>query len=164
MKAWRERAGIPVPQEGFGSADDAIELLSSEQYREFVLPLHRRLYDQFGAPGNRGIHLCGDAQRHFTTIHEELGVVSFDTGFPIDFAQLRRDLGPDVLISGGPRVTLFLEDSPEPVIAETERILRSGILTGGRFILQEANNLAPCARLRVCEAFYETGKRLGRVS
>ena len=162
MKAWRKYFGTPVPQEGFGSADDAIELLSEEQYREFVLPVHRRLYDTFGGKSDRGIHLCGNVQRHLPTIHQELGVVTYDTGFPIDFAKLRAELGPDVLVSGGPRVSLFLDDDPQPLVAETERILRSGILKGGRFILQEANNLAPCARLGSVQRFYETGKRLGR--
>lgn len=161
MKAWRPRAGVPVPQDGFGSADDAIELLSDEQYREFVLPIHKQFFDQFGTASDRGMHLCGDVQRHFKTVHDELGVVNFDTGFPVDFEKLRADLGRNVLVSGGPRVPLFLEDSPQPVIKETERILRSGILCGGRFILQEANNLAPRARLHVCEAFYDTGKRVG---
>ena len=161
MKAWRERAGVPVPQEGFGSADDAIEMLSVDQYRELMLPLHRRFYDQFGARANRGIHLCGDAQRHFAVLRDELNITSFDTGFPIDFGKLRRDLGPDVLVSGGPPVTFFLEDSPAPIRAEVERILRSGILEGGRFILQEANNLPPGARLDVCQVFYETAKELG---
>jgi uroporphyrinogen-III decarboxylase len=164
MKAWRDRFGIPVPIEGFGSADDAIEMLSPEQYRQFVLPLHKRFFDEFGTPANRGIHLCGGVQRHFKTIHEELGVVNFDTGFPVDFARFRKDLGPDVLISGGPRVPLFLESTPEPLLAEAERILRSGVLFGGKFILQEGNNLPPCARLELCAALYDLGKRLGRRS
>ena len=162
MKAWRKRFDIAVPLDNFGSADDAIEMLSAEQYREFVLPLHKRFFDEFGTPGNRGIHLCGNAQRHFKTLHDEIGVMSFDTGFPVDFALFRRELGPDVLISGGPRIPLFLDSDQAPLLGETERILRSGVLSGGRFILQEANNLPPCARLENCEAFYALGKRLGR--
>ena len=164
MRAWRDQAGVPVPQENFGTADDGIEALSPEQYDEFVFRLHRRLYDEFGAPGSRGIHLCGNAQRHFTMIRDGLGVNSFDTGFPVDFKKLREDLGPDVLVSGGPRISFFLEDTSGPILAETERILQSGILQGGRFILQEANNLPPCARLHVCQDFYDTGKRLGRIN
>jgi len=90
-------------------------------------------------------------------------VVSFDTGYPVDFGALRRDLGPEVLISGGPRVALFVEDEPKPVVDEVQRILASGILEGGRFILQEGNNLPPRTRLDICEAFYEAGKRFGRL-
>ncbi len=163
MKAWREYMGLPVKYDGFGAADDSIQLLSCEQYREFVLPVHRRFYEVFATATDRGMHLCGNAQRHFLTIHEELGVTAFDTGFPVDFARFRRELGSDVLIHGGPRVPFFLEENPGPVVAETRRILDSGILEGGRVVMQEGNNLPPCARLHVCEAFYETVKQYGTV-
>lgn len=162
MKAWREHHGVPVPIDGFCMADDAIELLSVEQYGEFVLPLHERFFNAFGTQSKRSIHLCGDAQRHFRTIHERLGAVAFDTGFPVDFGALRRDLGPDVTISGGPSVPFFIDDDPQPLLEETRRILKSGILEGGRFILQEGNNLPPLANLRACEMFCELGRQLGR--
>lgn len=164
MKAWREYLGRPEKQDGFWTADDSIQLLSLEQYKEFVLPLHRRFYETFATENDRWMHLCGNAQRHFLTIHKELGVTAFDTGFPVDFAQFRHELGPEVLIAGGPRVPFFLEDDPGPIIAETRRILESGILQGGRVIMQEGNNLPPFARLPVCEAFYETVKEFGRLN
>jgi hypothetical protein len=163
MKAWRERLGFPVTTEEFGSADDTILLLSVEQYREFVLPLHKRFFDAFGGEKRRSMHLCGNAQRHFRVLYDEVGIRAFDTGFPIDFTRLREELGPETLISGGPRVPLFVEDTPDALIAETERILRSGILEGGRFILQEGNNLAPCTPLEHCQVVHELGKRLGLV-
>lgn len=163
MEAWRLYTGMPVPQDGFGSADDSIQLISSDQYQEFILPLHRQLYDRFATGKDRAMHLCGNSQRHFSTIKNVLGVNAFDTGFPVDFARLRRDLGPEVLISGGPQIGYFLQEDPAPAVAEAERILTSGILTGGRFILQEGNNLPPCARLPVCQAVYESCQRLGKV-
>lgn len=163
MMAWRERLGMPAVLEEAGIADDCIELLSTDQYREFVLPYHKRIFEAFGSSGKRSIHLCGDAQRHFRIVKDELGVTSFDTGFPVDFGQFRRDLGPDVLISGGPHISFFLKDDPAPIQQEVRRILTSGVLEGGRVILQEGNNLPPRARLDVCEAFYAEGKRLGRV-
>lgn len=163
MRAWRELLESPGPRDGYCLADDAIQLISVEQYREFVLPAHRRLYDAFATRKDRGIHLCGNAQRHFSVIHNELGVNAFDTGFPVDFTAFRRELGSGVLISGGPKISFFLLDDPAPVLAETERILASGILEGGRCILQEGNNLPPCARMHVCEAFYDAGKRLGKI-
>ena len=61
-------------------------------------------------------------------------------------------------------MSFFIRDDPEGIVEEVTRILRSGVLEGGRFILQEANNLAPQARLHMCEAFYEAGKALGRLS
>ena len=163
MVAWREMLELPVRADGFVSADDSIEGLSESQYAEHVLPFHRHFYDTFGTSKDRGIHLCGNAQHHFKHLHDTLDIVNFDTGFPIDFGAFRRDLGPDVLISGGPPVPFFLRDDPEAMAREVERILGSGILEGGRFILQEANNLPPRASLTMCAVVHDTGKRLGRV-
>ncbi len=162
MRAWRECLERPMQEPVFHSADDSVEMLSADQYREFVLPQHRRLYDAFCPDGERGIHLCGNAQRLFPLLKQELNITHFDTGFPVDFAQFRREMGPEVLLSGGPRAPLFVEPMPDVLLAETERILASGICTGGRFILQEGNNLPPRTPLPYCRAFYELGKRMGK--
>ena len=167
MKAWWKHFNLPYPVKNSGTADDSVEMLSVDQYREFVLPLHRKLFDTFGLPatsGNdntRAIHLCGNAQRLFPVLKQELGITLFDTGFPVDFARFREEMGPECLISGGPAVGFFVQDTPTACVAEAERILRSGVLRGGKFILQEGNNLPPCASLDTCERVYETGKRLG---
>ena len=164
IQAWRRRLGIPDKTDGFWYADDSIELISVQAYVEFILPIHKRCFDALATQRDRMIHLCGDAQRHFVAIRDELGVTGFDTGFPIDFARLRRELGPDILVSGGPSVPFFLHNDVSPIIAETTRVLHSGILEGGRFILQEGNNLPPRSRLEACRAFYETGVREGVLS
>lgn len=163
MQAWRQHFGHPPLLLEWGTADDSIEMLSVEQYREFVLPHHRRLFDAFCPDGKRGIHLCGNVQRFFPVLKEELNVTSFDTGFPVDFARFREEMGPDILLSGGPRAPLFVEKDPAPLLAETERILMTGIGDSGRFILREGNNLPPCTPLENCEAFYRLGCRLGRI-
>jgi uroporphyrinogen-III decarboxylase len=73
-------------------------------------------------------------------------------------------MGPEVLISGGPRAPLFVEETPDALLAETRRILETGVLEGGRFILQEGNNLPPCASLDHCGRFYKLGRTMGRVN
>jgi len=108
-----------------GLADDSIQLISTALYREMVMPHHRRFYDTFISDRPRGIHLCGDATRHFKTLRDELGIQSFDTGFPVDFAWLRRKLGPDVEILGGPPVSLLLHGTPEQVYETSKAILLS---------------------------------------
>lgn len=161
MEAWRRRFDVPVPQDGFGMADDSIALISTGMYRDHVLPHHRRLYNHFGSQAPRSIHLCGNATRHFRVIRDELNVQSFDTGFPVDFGALRRDLGPGILIHGGPHVELLRSASAAEVKAEVNRILGSGILEGGRFILREGNNLAPRTPLANTEAMYQAGRSGG---
>jgi len=146
----------------WGFADDAIVLLSVEQYREFVLPYHRQLAFEFSDGSPISIHLCGDASRFFVLLRDELNVHSFDTGFPLPFERLREELGPDVEIRGGPTVTLLKAGPPEAIAAEVRRICSSGIMEGGRFILREANNMAPCTPIEHVAAMYEAGKRFGR--
>ncbi len=157
-KAWRKFLNMPDREDGFWAADDAIELISLEAYEEFVLPRHVEYYGALATEKDRGMHLCGDAQRHFGRIRERLGVSQFDTGFPVDFGELRRTLGTEVLVCGGPRVPLFLEEDSRSIADETRRILASGILEGGRFILQEGNNLAPRSRLENCETVCRIAK------
>lgn len=163
MRAWREYFGIPIPCDHFALADDAIQYLSEEQYREFVLPWHVKLYGEFATHTGRTMHLCGNVQRHFVTLRDTCEIDAFDTGFPIDFTSLRHDLGPDVLIYGGPPVALFMDDNPKELVREAQRICASGVLEGGRFVFQEANNLPPCASLDACEAFYQAIKTQARI-
>ncbi|NLG51961.1 MAG: hypothetical protein GX552_17785 [Chloroflexi bacterium] len=139
---------------GVGLADDSVQLISTRTYREMILPHHRRFYDTFLPDKPRGIHLCGDATRHFVTLRDELNVQSFDTGFPVDFGKLRRELGPDVEIMGGPPVADLLHGTPESVYEKSKQILLSGIKEGGRFILREGNNLPPCTPVENLEAMY----------
>ena len=147
-------------------ADDSIQLISREMYEELVLPSHARWFDATNtgtaAHGRRSIHLCGDATRHFPVINRALGVTSFDTGFPVDFADLRRKLGPEVEVYGGPTVMVLRDGTPEECAGETRRILQSGIMQGGRFVLREGNNLPPCIPLANLEAVYATCQEFGR--
>ncbi len=135
--------------------DDSIQLISTQMYRDVVLPFHHRYYDALAPDRPRKMHLCGDATRHFKLIHEELNVMEFDTGFPVDFTQLRKDLGPDVLIYGGVEVALLLYGTPTQVYERTKEILLSGIKDGGRFVLRDANNLPPAAPAENLAAMYQ---------
>ncbi len=162
IKAYREFLAQPLKTQAWGLADDSIELLSVETYKEFVLPHHRRLLETFAEGGPHSIHLCGDAQRHFPVLKQELNIQSFDTGFPIDFAWVRRTLGPEVWIQGGPTVQLLLHGTPEQVTEEVKRITATGVTEGKRFMLREANNLAPGTSLRNLDAFYQAAVTYGR--
>jgi hypothetical protein len=165
MEAWRRHLDLPVaPSDGFWGADDSIALLSPEVYREFVLPWHRRFYDRFATARGRGMHLCGSVQHLLPLIARQLGIEWFDTGFPVDFGRLRRELGPEITVSGGPHAALFTRgNTPETMAERTREILTSGILQGGRFVLQEGNNLPPTADLEVCRAFCAAGMEYGAV-
>lgn len=149
--------------ESFYFADDAIALISTEHYREFVFPYHKRILDAFTSYGHVSMHLCGDASRHFPFLHEQLKVTTFDTGFPVDHGRLRQELGPEVEIYGGPTVMTVKDGTPARIEAEVSRICASGVMTGGRFVLIAANNLAPCTPVEHIAAFYEAAQRHGRL-
>ena len=162
IKAYRERTGGDPRPAGGGLADDSIQLISTEMYVERILPHHRRLLAELYGDGPHGIHLCGDATHHFPTIRDELNVQSFDTGYPVDFAQLREDVGPEVQIQGGPSVPLLQTSTPDAVRERTREILESGIMEGGRFILREGNNLAPGIPVENLHAMWDAVHEFGR--
>ena len=163
MTAWRRLAGIPVPNDGFGFADDSVAMISTAMYREHILPYHRRLLDAFSTRTQlRGIHLCGDSTRHFGTIRDELNVQVFDTGFPVDFGGLRRELGPLVRLQGGPHIELVRSGTPTAIRGEVQRVLQTGVSDGRRFVLREGNNLAPGTPLENTDALYNAGREFGK--
>jgi uroporphyrinogen decarboxylase len=167
IRRWRWQRFPGAADEGqfkrpYGFADDAICLLSAAQYEEFIYPYHCRIVEAFSDGGPTSIHLCGDATRHFRFLRDRLRVMSFDTGFPVDFGALRRELGPDVEIRGGPTVMLLKNGTPAAIREDVRRICASGIMAGGRFILREANNLAPGTPIENVVAFYEAAKEFGQ--
>lgn len=144
MKAWRKYMGKPEMEPSFWFADDSILLLSCEMYREFVLPYHKKLAHALSTleqPG--GIHLCGDATRHFKTIRDELNVHCFDTGFPVDHKKLCQELGPDVTIQGGPPAQLIKSGTPEEIKAESKRILEEVKPVSRNFVFRDGNDIPP---------------------
>jgi uroporphyrinogen-III decarboxylase len=162
IHAQRRFFGLPEVADTWSYADDDVQLLSTDMVREFIIPVHRKLKAALTTAGRIAIHLCGNATRHFKLLRDVLDVYSFDTGFPVDFTWLRQELGPEVEILGGPRVTLLHDATPEQVAAETQRILGSGIMDGGRFILREANDLAPGTPLANLAAMYQTARTHGQ--
>ena len=147
----------------FFYADDSIAMLSQGQFQEFVLPYMERIFDEFHDGNGCMIHLCGDATHHFKFLKEHFHVKYFDTGFPVDHGALRRELGREVILRGGPTVMLVQRGTPDEIEQATKAICRSGALDGGKFILIAANNLAPCTPLENTDALYAAGKKYGRL-
>jgi len=144
-----------------GMADDSIQLISTEMYRRQVLPFHRRYLAEWSAEGPHSMHLCGDATRHFPLIRDELGVRTFDTGFPVDHGALRQALGEKIEIFGGPEVMILQGGTADQVYERTRSILTSGIMAGGRFVLREGNNLPPCCPEENLAAMYRAALEFG---
>ena len=162
IKAIWDLMGWSYPVQSWGYADDSIELISTQQYKEFVLPYHRRLVETFSKGGPNAIHLCGKVQRHLKTLKDELNIMTFDLGFPTDLGLARKELGPDVLLRGNLHPELLRSGSPEEIERETKRICESGVMEGGKWIFCEGNNVAPNTPLQNFQAMYNAGKKYGR--
>jgi uroporphyrinogen-III decarboxylase len=160
MKAWHKLLKISFPYEGFGFADDSIQLLSPKAYERFVLPLHKRIVDTF-CSGRPSIHLCGAVIQHLKTLREKLNISSIDTGFPIDLGMAREMLGEDVTIYGGVRVTTLRQGPMSRIEEETKGVLNSGVTRGKRFVFRDANNVAPDTPTEHLNYVYELVKELG---
>ena len=120
MKALREwaweRDGVPDDQRRLGEklwfADDSIAMLSKDQYQEFVMPYHDRIFKTFDDGSGCAIHLCGNASHLFPLLVKRYHAAAIDTGFPVDHGALRRAIGPDVQINGGPTIMLVKDGTP----------------------------------------------------
>ena len=161
-KAWRLYLGQPEIQPYFFLADDSILLISTEMYKEFVLPYHKKLLSSLTtADPDITLHLCGDATRHFKTILDNLNVSFFDTGFPVSHGSLVRELGSNVTIAGGPKAELVHSGTPAQIIAESERILQEVMPYTKRFILREGNDIPPYTPLENIAALTEARNLFG---
>jgi uroporphyrinogen-III decarboxylase len=157
-----DRFEIRYPNQSWGFADDSIELISEKVYREFVLPYHKKLINAFSLGGPNMIHLCGKASHHFLTIKDELNVMDFDTGYPTDLGKMRKVLGPEVTLRGNISPILLKDGPIEDIKEEVMRVLRSGVMEGGKFLLCEGNNVAPLTPIEHMKTMYDTGKEYGR--
>jgi uroporphyrinogen-III decarboxylase len=163
IKGWRAWLGGPERTPSMSLADDSISLMSTDMYRELVLPYHKRILDALSTGEKpNSMHLCGDAGRHFRLIRDELGVNSFDTGYPLDHAKTVAELGPDVTVYGGVAVGLLQHGTPGQVEAETRRIIAAVKDRTKKFVFREANNLPPNTPKQNLRTMYETVKEAGR--
>jgi uroporphyrinogen-III decarboxylase len=142
MKAWHKLKGVSFPYEGFGFADDSIQLLSPKAYERFVLPLHKEIIKTF-CIGRPDIHLCGNINHLLEALKIGLDIKSLDSGYPLDLKMARAILGDDVVIRGNLHVMTLLYGPMEKIRSETLNILHSGVLKGKMFIFGEGNNVAP---------------------
>ena len=52
IKAFRKALGQEIKPKSFGFADDSIELLSVDSYKEFVMPYHKMLINELAGGKN----------------------------------------------------------------------------------------------------------------
>lgn len=160
IKTWNKRFLGKETTPTYFFADDSLQLLSLDTYKDLVLPRHRRIVAAL-SDGVNHIHLCGNTSRFYPLMRDELNIRSFETGFPIDHGEIVRELGPDVEVLGGPHIDLLLSGTPEAVREETKKILLD-IKPHKKFILRDANNLCPNTPPENIKAMYDAVKEFGK--
>lgn len=163
MRTLRERharrwGDVPA----FSFADDAITMISHDMYKDYVLPYHKRIFDEFSGGKLCGMHLCGANMHHFGQLVKELPIGALDTGFPVDHGLLRKLVGPDIELYTGPTVMLLQHGPVDAIVKEARSILRSGVAEGGKYVMIAANNLAPCTPVEHIAALYQVVRAEGR--
>jgi len=54
-----------------------------------------------------------------------LDVISFDTGFPVNFRKLREELGEEIEIIGGPNIVLLKNGKEKEVKDEVKKYVKA---------------------------------------
>ncbi len=129
--------GQSYPRPSWGFADCAICILSPAQYREFVLPYHKRLLEAFSTGPYNSLHSCGTVQHLHKAIADNLPITSFDCGFAADVAYSRRQVGPKVHFSWRFHPVLQSAAGEAEIRGAIQRILASRVTTGRRFTIEE---------------------------
>lgn len=126
---------------GIGLGCDAAEMLSPEQFREFVVPYYRRCFSAF--PGPRGFHMCGRIDHLLEVITSELEISSLDGfGSVTDPARMAKVMGGKVVLSGGIDINLLRQGPVQAIEQECRRYLEIFAPAGG-YILQDGFNVTP---------------------
>lgn len=164
IRAWHQLAGVErdfPSSAAWGLADDSLQLISAATYREFVLPLHERMYAAM-TTGPRTMHLCGYVRQHFRILHEELGIMSFDGPGPhLDLGELRAELGEEVHFCGRLHATVVQRGPKAAIDAMLRNFLTPEAKRGGRLdLLVYVPRGTPWEHL---EWVYEAGLRHGRL-
>ncbi|HCA81297.1 MAG TPA: hypothetical protein DEP53_16330 [Bacteroidetes bacterium] len=148
--------------DGLNYSDDSAQIISLEQYREFCVPIGRRLYGMFGNNLHNGrmMHLCGRNVHLHEALLDNLHITML-TGYgsenlPEEMKYLK---GKVVLHGNVDPLTLF-EGSTQSVEAETRRILEILGSSGG-IVLGDGFNVVPASPLENLEAVRKTSQAYG---
>jgi uroporphyrinogen-III decarboxylase len=158
---YRKVLGRPM-HDGLHYSDDSAQVISLKQYREFCVPVGKRLYDTFGCDryDGRFMHLCGrnvhlhDAllnDLHITLLH---GYGSANT--PEEMTMLA---GNVILLGNIDPMTLY-QGSQHDIEQETMKILEVLAPLGG-IVLGDGFNIVPGTDLSKMECVRKASERFG---
>lgn len=140
-----------------GMGADAAEMLGPEQYREFVVPYYRRIWERY--PGRRGLHMCGRIDHLLAILRDELELDAIDGfGFPVDRRTLADEMAGRVRLSGGPSPMLLKTGDRARIVAECMDYIRTVGRAGG-FVLRSGGGFAIGTPTETFDAMTEASRQ-----
>ncbi len=101
------------------------DIISPEQYKNFILNHHKALFDKIDSP--TVLHICGNTKNHLPYIAES-GVDGFSFEEKVDAEYALAKVGSKLTLIGNiPPVTVLLEGTPEDVENYTNKIKKIGM-------------------------------------
>ncbi len=151
-----DQMGRPLSHPLMMGADTA-ELVSPDQYREFVVPYYLKVWEAY--PGPRGLHMCGKTDHLLGILRDELEIDSFDGfGFGVDRRALAETMAGRVVLTGGPSPMLVQSGPVDAIIDACVSDVRKLGGEGG-FILSCGGDAAPHTPPEHFDAMAEASRR-----
>lgn len=138
------RRAVELGAEALVLADDVAHtegpMISPSMYRELVLPLHRRIVDEFDVPviwhsdGNIESLLPMAVEAGFVGVH------GLEPAAGMDLAKVKREFGRDLALIGNIDVNALCGSDMDAVRTEVERCMRQGA-PGGGYMIATCNSI-----------------------
>ena len=131
------KAQVDAGCDVIGVGDAICSQISPAMYGEFVLPLHRELFDYIHSLGAFvKLHICGNITNHLPKL-SETGADIIDIDWMVDIDSAHRHLGDRVVVCGNLDPVAVIQDKSASVVNDKSRALierergRRFILSGG---------------------------------
>ncbi len=143
------------PRGPLSLAADTATVLSPRQFREFVVPYDKRLYERFGAGG---MHMCGPSTHLHEALVQDLAITSFDIfGYQVEPEAAAANLGGKMLLWGNVNPMLMLNGTRAEVKEACLHALEHLAPCGG-FMLGDGANVCPGTPLENLAVFTEAAQ------
>jgi uroporphyrinogen-III decarboxylase len=158
---YRKVSGKPL-NDGIGYSDDSAQVISLDMYREFCVPVAKRLYDTFGCDRHDGrlMHLCGRNVHLHDALLNDLQITMLSGYGSENKPEEMTTLAGRVLLHGNVSPMTLYQGTPHDVEDETMHILEVLAPYGG-VILGDGYNVAPETAISNLEAVKRTSEKYG---
>jgi hypothetical protein len=158
---YRRISGRPM-QDGLNYSDDSAQVVGLDQYREFCVPVGKRMYGAFGCDRHDGrmMHLCGRNVHLHEALLNDLHITML-TGYGSSNAPDEMlTLAGRVLLHGNIDPMLLHDGSPGEIERKTMKVLETLAPYGG-VILGDGFNVVPGTEISNLAVLQQASKRFG---